>query len=187
MLKDRVVVPILVVVFIVGAAYWTSLPKSYKDANATGQRQRVTVLIDPPEKIRLVPDIWHIHNVGRLSDGRLFLVDGQLDFKSGATKDFVCTFVFDKDGRLIDQTIELVGQRGSYPDGKVSETFKRHIAALGEHTITDIWIRPFSVKSHDTVFGFIPRRRDSGEWYVEFMPGNTLAFYPPWDEGGYDT
>ena len=28
-----------------------------------------------PQKIRLIPDEWHIRNVGRLSDGRLFVVD----------------------------------------------------------------------------------------------------------------
>ena len=36
-------------------------------------------------------------------------------------------------------------------------------------------------------FGFLPvapeEVGDGGEWRVWAMPGNTLAFYPPWEEG----
>jgi len=145
------------------------------------------VSIGAPQKIHLIPDGFHIHNVGRLSDGRLFLVDGQLEFENRVTRDFVCTFIFDADGHLTDQSIELVGVRGAYADGKVSEAVARHLAVLGDHVTADIWIRPFHVESHGTVFGFIPRALEGGGWRVEFMPGNTLSFYPPWDAGGYDT
>jgi hypothetical protein len=41
--------------------------------------------------------------------------------------------------------------------------------------------------SHGAAFGLIPRQTESGEWRVEFMPGNTLSFYPPWAAGEYDT
>src|SRR5262249_21232499 len=138
-------------------------------------------------KIRLIPDRWHIHNVGRLSDGRLFFVDGQLDFASGVTKDFVCTFVFDQNGRLNEHVVELVGERGAYPAGSVGRLIDRQLAALGDRTRTDIWVRPFGVESHGTVFGLIPRHVEGGRWRVEFMPGNTLSFYPPWEAGEYDT
>jgi len=140
-----------------------------------------------PEKMRLIPDIWHIQNVGRLGDGRLYLVDGQLDPAQDITKDFVCTFIFSQDGGLVDHRIELVGARGSYPDGEVGKVLQQHLAALGKRMRTDIWVRPFSVASHGTFFGLIPRQTEDGEWRVEFMPGNTLSFYPPWWEGGYDT
>jgi hypothetical protein len=141
-----------------------------------------------PEKIRLIPDEWHIEHVGRLADGRLFWVDGQLEFAGGATKDFICTFIFDPDGRLVEHTIELIGVRGSYPEASGKAAMDRHLAALGKRKVADIWVRPFSVESHGTVFGLIPRQIEGGgEWRVEFMPGNTLSFYAPWDAGEYDT
>ena len=140
-----------------------------------------------PEKIRLIPDEWHILNVGRLSDGRLFWVDGQLDFAEGQTEDFVCTFVFDQDGALIENSIELIGTRGEYPNGSVGLAIERHVVALGEHTKADIWIRPFQVERDGVVFGLVPRRLPDGEWRGEFIPGNTLSFYAPWEQGEYDT
>jgi hypothetical protein len=142
----------------------------------------------PPEKIRLIPDNWHILHVGHLADGRLFWVDGQLEFSGGKTKDFVCTFIFDQDGRLAENSIELIGVRGSYPDGNAAKAMARHLAALGQYTRSDIWVKPFRVESNGVEFGLIPRQTESGgEWRVEFMPGNTLSFYPPWEAGEYDT
>jgi hypothetical protein len=140
-----------------------------------------------PEKIRLIPDKWHIHNAGRLADGRLFFVDAQLHFAGNATKDFVCTFIFDHDGQLVEHSIELMGVRGTYSRGSVESAMNRHLAALGERVIADIWVRPFNVESNGTVFGLIPRQSENGEWRVEFMPGDTLSFYPPWEAGEYDT
>ncbi len=153
----------------------------------TAQAKDVALFSASPEKIRLIPDAWHIHNVGRLSDGRLFFVDSQLDYASGITRNFVCTFLFDPGGGLVDHSVELIGVRGSYPDRSVSDAMKRHLDALGDRTRTDIWVRPFSVDSNSAVFGLIPRKTVAGEWRVEFMPGNTLSFYPPWEAGEYDT
>lgn len=141
-----------------------------------------------PAKIRLIPDRWHIENVGRLPDGRLFWADGQLDSAGdGVTKDFVCAFIFNADGQLVEHSIELIGVRGAYPNGSVGRAMARRLEALGARTVADIWVRPFRVESNGTVFGLIPRQTEDGEWRVEFMPGNTLSFYPPWEAGEYDT
>ena len=153
----------------------------------TSQANELAVPNAAPQKIRLIPDEWHIPNVGRLSDGRLFFVDSQLDYVTGATRDFVCTFLFDQDGHLVDHSIELMGVRGRYPDGRVTNALSQHLVALGDRTRTDIWVRPFSVESNGAAFGLIPRKTESGGWRVEFMPGNTLSFYPPWEAGEYDT
>jgi hypothetical protein len=154
---------------------------------ASSNQGRASTLDRAPEKIRLIPDDWHIQHVGRRVDGRLFWVDGQLDPAGGATKDFVCTFIFDQDGRLIEHSIELIGVRGSYPEGSVGIAMDRHIAAVGDLVATDIWVRPFSVEKNNAVFGLIPRQTEDGEWRVEFMPGNTLSFFAPWEAGEYDT
>ena len=153
-----------------------------------------------PEKIHLIPDNWHIKHVGQLADGRLFLVDTQLELRHGITRDYVCTFIFDPDGHLVSHDIELLGERGAYSDKDAVSAFEKHIAALGDHEITDIWIRPFQLRSHETTFGFVavspeefmdedddPSDLSPDDWRVEFMPGNTLSFYPPWEDGEYDT
>jgi hypothetical protein len=141
---------------------------------------------EAPEKIRLVPDEWHLIYVGRLIDGRLFLVDSQLAYSSGQTRDFVCTFLFDVDGYLNGHRIDLLGWRGSYEKAVGQATFENHLAALGDYRIEEIWLRPFRVESHGVEFGFIADHDEDG-WRVVFMPGNTLCFWPPWDSGEYDT
>jgi hypothetical protein len=58
---------------------------------------------------------------------------------------------------------------------------------LGNPANADIWVRPFSVENSGAIFGLIPRQTEDGDWTVEFMPGNTLSFYAPWEAGEYDT
>ncbi len=142
-----------------------------------------------PTKIHLIPDVWHIKRVGRLADGRLFVLDWQLAFSKGATEDYLCTYVFDTDGKLVSHLIESIGRRTSLgeDDAKAHAALARHLSKLGKYEVADIWVRPFSVGYDGLVFGLIPRQLDDGSWRVEFMPGNTLSFYPPWEEGGYDT
>ncbi len=141
-----------------------------------------------PEKIRLIPDELRINHVGRLSDGRLYFVDSQFFFLGGnLTWDFASTLRFGSYGRAIKDVIEFVGERNAYPEGNMGVAITRHLDVLGERIVTDIWVRPFSLESSGTMFGLIPRRIARGDWRVEFMPGNTLSFYPPWESGGYDT
>lgn len=151
-----------------------------------------------PEKIHLIPDEWHIERVGRLPDGRLFWSDMQLDFSGPTTRDFVCTFIFDTDGNLVEHTIDLLGDRGSYDRKLTDEICDKHIDALGDFQIADIWIRLFEVSAHGVDFGLICRSPDyfrdesdddydDDHWRVEFMPGNTLSFFAPWEDGEYDT
>lgn len=148
---------------------------------------------DAPEKIHLIPDDFHIKHVGRLADGRLFLVDSQLDTSQGPTRDFVCSYFFAPEGHLVGQKIELVGSRDEVTFDDGLRIFDRHLAELGPHEIRDIWIRPFAVIRYGLAFGFIPMAPEEfGEagdagWSVVAMPGNTLSFYPPWEEGLYDT
>jgi hypothetical protein len=140
-----------------------------------------------PEKIHLVPDDYRIEHAGHLADGRLFWVDVQLNSANGQTQDFVCTYVFDADGNLSANPIELIGARGEYQAGAVEQAIGSQLTALGAHTQAAIWVRPFQVESHGAVFGLVPRQTPDGEWRVEAMPGNTLSFYAPWEAGEYDT
>jgi hypothetical protein len=140
-----------------------------------------------PEKIHLIPDDYRIQHAGQLGDGRLFFADLQLYARGGVTKDYVCTFIFDTDGVLVEHNIEVLGARGAYPEEQAEAALGRHLATLGETIPAAIWVRPFSVTFEGIEFGLVARRAEDGEWRVEFMPGNTLSFYPPWEAGEYDT
>lgn len=168
-----------------GAALLGAMAGGCARAASEGEASKIST--EAPEKIRLVPDDWHISHVGTLADGRLFWIDTQLTSASTQTKDFACTFVFDADGRLNEHTIDLIGVRGEYPNGSVEHTIESHLAALGERDRAPIWVRPFQIESHDAVFGLVPRQLPDGQWRVDFMPGNTLSFYAPWEAGEYDT
>lgn len=151
-----------------------------------GEPQMVAAVA--PTKLRIIPDNFHIQNIGRTANGRFYWIDTQLiSAPRQATRDYVCTFLFDPEGRLADHSVEFIGVRGDYAKGAVRDAIDRHIAALGQHSISEIWVRPFTVESDGAAFGLIPRQTQFGAWRVEFMPGNTLSFYPPWDKGGYDT
>jgi len=147
-----------------------------------------------PEKIHLIPDEFHIEHVGEIAGGNQFLVAPQLSSDGNHTQDYVCTFVFDGDGRLVSHVIEHVGTRGQYEEAHFQGLFQKALDALGERVESDIWIRPFKVESNGQEFGFVVRLIDEpdnppteDDWRVEFMPGNTMSFYAPWDAGGYDT
>lgn len=157
-----------------------------------------------PEKVKLVPDEWHIDGAGIRPDGNLIFSASQIapdrDQPTRA-RDFFCTFTFDRDGNLIENKIELVGTRGEYTDDHMNELCDQHVELLSGFKEAPIWVRPFRVDSHGEVFGLVPvspqelkefdddddDEPSEDDWRVEFMPGNTLSFYPPWEEGGYDT
>ena len=142
-----------------------------------------------PKKKRLIPDKWYILHVGKIADGMLFFIDSQLYPDKSGTRDFVCSFLFDSDGHNVAHRIDEMGYRGTYSDDAVRQAFKKHLALLGPYQISDIWIRPFTIRKDGISFGFIPRKPESAgdDWRVEFMPGNTMSFYPPWEAGAYDT
>lgn len=153
---------------------------------------------NPPDKIHLIPDYYHIERVGRLPDGRLIFQQGQHSFDGNDPTDFVVTYVFDADGNLIDDLATLLGVRGEYAEDAMATAQSRHDEKYGEFEITDIWVKPFSINRHSLIFGLVTERPYDGEedveleelddgWRVTAMPGNTLQFCPPWDEGLYDT
>lgn len=151
-----------------------------------GDGPNAATMMAQPTKIHLIPDIWHIKRVGHLRDGQQFIIDAQLSGQNGVVTDYLCTYIFDKDGNLTSHTIESLGVR-SNDNAKFDAALQRQLDALGKYSVADVWVRPFVVRYNGIEFGLIPRQLDDGSWRVEFMPGNTLSFYPPWDDGGYDT
>ncbi len=144
-------------------------------------------------KIHLIPDKWHLNYVGKLENGRLFWADMQLgyDHKRKDTRDFICIWIFDADGTLIDHRILDRGFRseGSVKKPNASDIVSAELSQLGEYNFTDIWVKPFSVEKYDLEFGLVAREVGDGPNEVVFdaAPGLTLMFYPPWKDGRYDT
>ena len=142
------------------------------------------------EKVYLYPDDYHLTHVGRLETGQFYWIDVQLNADRGVgdTEDFVCTYIFDADGTLVAHEIESVGFRKSQSQS-VREVVEQHFDKLPAPKSAKIQIRPFEVTHQDLTFGLVPREVEDnpGEWVVDVEPGWTLMFYPPWEEGGYDT
>lgn len=155
---------------------------------------------NPPEKIHLIPDEYHIERVGKLADGRLVYQEFQLDPVSDAPRNFFVTYIFDADGNLVDDAVSEIGVADDMSDGSEAAVLAAHEKLVGPYTIDDIWVRPFSLSRFGLTFGLVasqpygdPEDEDAdmneGDdgWRVEALPGNTLSFYAPWEEGLYDT
>jgi len=146
-------------------------------------------------KIRLVPDKWHLQDVGMLDNGAMYWIDVQLNSEGGDTRDFVATYAFDLDGNLIWNEIEDLGLRSESRRRDVSTIISRQREKLGPGQIADISVHPFSVNAYGLVFGLMVRKpepddgdpQDDQGPFVDAMPGWTLMFYPPWEEGLYST
>ncbi len=120
----------------------------------------------------------------------LFWIDAQLVFEESSTTDYICTYRFTPGGRLIGHRIERIGVRGSYPRSRDGDAVAEHVARLGRHQLGDIVIHPFQIEFDGHIFGCVARTDDAqagDEPMIDVMPGMTLMFYPPWEEGGYDT
>lgn len=133
-------------------------------------------------KIAIDPDDHHAEFVGRTADGRQFFLT--TPFEPGGSE-FVALYLFDASGTLIEAWIEEFGPRATMDMSRRRKVHDDRLASLGEISIERIEIAPFSVERFGTTFGFIPREPDFDA--VEVMPGNYMAFFPPWDSGEYDT
>lgn len=151
------------------------------------QRQPASISVDRPERVRLIPDSYHLNHVGRQSDGSLYWIDVQLNFDRAAnsTRDFACLYIFGPDGALISHQIEDLGLRSS-DQRRASHVITEMMQSLSAPVSTDIWVRPFSVDHDGLRFGLIVRETEIGP-VVDAEPGMTLMFFPPWSNGEYDT
>lgn len=142
-------------------------------------------------KVRLIPDRYRLTDLGQLDDGNYFWIDLQIANEGRETRDFMATYYFDSNGDLIGHKIKDLGLRSSPDALSARETIEHEKTRIGEWDRKDFWVRPFSINSHGLVFGLVVRERQAGELEgfqaVDAMPGWTLMFYPPWEDGQYDT
>ena len=143
------------------------------------------------QKLRLIPDRYHLKNVGQLNNGNYYWIDVQLDSNGRETRDFIATYIFDADGVLIEHKIIELGIRSDPSALSARVIIGQESTRIGVKKRKDFWVRPFSVKANGAVFGLVVREREQGELEgfqaVDAMPGWTLMFYPPWADGLYDT
>ena len=152
-----------------------------------------------PTHITIVPDEWHMQHVGKLANGRLFYCETQVAYEDGQSHDYYVAYTFDNDGTLASHEIVPVGVRGQYKDEDANRVGEEILERLGERTTETIKVRPFQIEFDGRTFGFVTsawdedgedlpiEEADEEDIRVEAMPGNTISWYAPWEEGEYDT
>ena len=152
-----------------------------------------------PEHITIIPDDFRMEHVGTLVDGGLFYCETQIFYDGRSSIIYYAAYTFEADGTLRHPNIERLGARGSYTQDEAAELGDRLLEQLGPRTTATIKVRPFEVEFDSLLFGLVPRAigadgeeialedADDDDVRVEAMPGNTISWYAPWDEGGYDT
>lgn len=143
---------------------------------------------DPPEIIMINPLDRQSQHIGRTADGRQFFLT--MPFEPARSDDsrgseFVALYLFDDAGTLLDAKIDDFGPRADMDVEKRNAIYEQRLTGLGDVSIEGILIAPFAIDRFGTTFGFIPRRPDYDA--VDVMPGNYMAFFPPWDSGDYES
>ncbi|MCG3267461.1 hypothetical protein [Yoonia sp. I 8.24] len=143
-------------------------------------------------KVLLVPDDYHLQDVGYTAQGNGFWITQHLVSEIGGTRDFVGAYIFDSEGELLSSEVVDQGLR-SEPDyiapADVVTRLRRKIDASCSE---QIWVKPFSVQFYGHDFGLVVRDEDVDDQgpddiVVDLLPGCTLMFYGPWDSCNYDT
>ena len=144
-----------------------------------------------PERLAINHDEYHAKHIGHTPDGRQFFLTTPFEAALGdnAGCEFVALFLFDGEGNLIDAKIDTFGPRAKLDVDKAGECYNQRLSELGDVTFDRIEIKPFTVERFGTTFGLVVREPEDGDdvWAVELLPGNTMAFFKPWDSGEYDT
>ena len=136
-----------------------------------------------PDRITIVPDDYHAEYVGTAEDGRRFFV--ATPFIPGSNE-FIATFFWNADGSYESMDVEEFGPRETLDHAAREAALARHLGDLGAYELEEISVAPFSEDAFGTNFGFIPQAYD-GMVSVNLMPGDSMAFFEPWDSGEYDT
>lgn len=145
-----------------------------------------------PARIWIRPDDYHVPYAGTAGDGRRFFASQELfDLGSGSIRAFVGVFLWTADGEFSELRVDDAAAEPGRPPGNSRADagggiLERRLAELGEFVLEPIEVAPF-VASHEGIeFGFVPQEFD-GSVSVNLMPGDSMAYYEPWDGFEYDT
>ena len=143
-----------------------------------------------PEVIALDPDDYHAQYAGHTLDGHQFFLTVPFEPALGDAPgcEFVALYVFDRGGALVRADIENLGPRATMDHSRKNQIRDEYLASVTPYEKRRLVIKPFEVERFGRQFGLIVREPESDEaWSARFMPGNVMAFFPPWDSGIYDT
>lgn len=135
--------------------------------------------------IRRMADL-HTEYVGRCADGTQFFLNEafvHLDSPAEDRHEYLVLYLFDADGEFVKHTFWHGGTTAECDRSELEAKRDELLAELGDVTLCDIAVRPFSVRIDDITFGLIPNVDDET---VELEPSSQISFTEPWD-GEYYT
>lgn len=146
---------------------------------------------EPPTLIAINHDDYHAEYVGRTEDGKQFFLTTPFEPAKGGQggREFLALYLFDSHGKLVEAKIDDRGPRATMDHERRASLRDQRLRELGSLSFERIEIAPFAVDRFGSTFGLILREpeEDGDTWAVELLPGNFMAFFPPWDSGEYDT
>ena len=145
----------------------------------------------PPDLIAIDHDTYAARHIGRTAEGyQFFLTTPFVPAKPPREgSEFIALYLFNTEGKLLEAKIDDLGPRAQLDDDRHQQVREQRLRELGEVEFGRIEVQPFTVARFGVAFGLVPRPPDTetDDWAVEAMPGNYMAFFPPWDIGEYDT
>ena len=144
-----------------------------------------------PEAVLICTDAYHLDHFGKNEAGFILWMGSQLKYNHEAkdTTDYIFKFEFEANGDLVSHDIQTVGLRNAIKPGLFQEKIANLLELNPIIAPVSAMIKPFTVIHEGVEFGLIVREPEDAEdlLAVEFMPGNTMAFFEPFDSGEYDT
>lgn len=147
----------------------------------------------PPKLITLINDEDGAKYVGKTQAGILFFLTTPFLPAERTPNtpgcEFIALYTFDPSGKFLDAIIDNLGPRSMVDEHSAKARIGNLLRSLGEHEYCAIRIAPFRVHRFGVDFGLIPRPPESPEerGCVTVEPGDYMCFWPPWDDGYYDT
>jgi hypothetical protein len=156
-----------------------------------------------PEKVLIPHDDYRFECVGRFPHGRQFMA-----FQTGAfpgqhrvapknwqdvKKLIVVIHIFDAKGSHLTTDAHLIGYAREEPqiDAKMDAMYADLLREykIEDNYLCDIWISSFHTVIDDIYYEFVYEQAADGDEIREQMAlwPNDVVFYPPWNDGNYDT
>lgn len=104
----------------------------------------------------------------------------------GGGNEFAAAFFWNADGSYASMQVREFGPRDAMDHAARDAIMQKLVSDLGAYAREEIVIAPFSDEAFGTTFGFVPQAYDDTV-SVNLMPGDSMAFFEPWDSGAYDT
>jgi hypothetical protein len=142
-----------------------------------------------PERFTIVPDDYHVPYAGTAADGRRFFLSSEL-FKGDSA--YVALFLWNADGTFDELRVDAAARPDDLPIGQAGSVgaeslVDARLAELGDYVLEPIEVEPFTREVDGVRFGWHVGQYDDGEYFINIVPGDFIAYYAPWDGLEYDT